>query len=425
MGFPIGKNTLKTDLAQQTAAMAGLPIMRGVNGQPTTMLGALFTGQDPIKSGYGFMDKTSTLYGTDTLTLPGMATYARAIDSSNDSTTGNYGMYSENVCTVLTPPPTSNPFKKSWNSFKEIGTAFVDGVKTRTSKALDSPYDFVNYMTVGASDALISGAKSRADKLADSPEDFVNYATMGISGMVKDAVMPEDPFSKEHWENSFGVATLVVGGVKGIGSKGSVESVWGKETGKIQESGKSSEGDVGKGMGNTSNSVSGIDGLSRIDYLYNKYGKLTSKQLNERINLRGETVNELQKLKASGISNNKIGPAFAGVYDKTTSKYYYSINDFDGILPNYHPTLQAKYDSMPKEVLDSYMFTKGAGSHAEVIALNKALKANPNASLNDLIVNVIRTGQSKTKSGGMMFPRCPHCAYLTDGFEFITEVQKK
>ncbi|MFJ7678588.1 YwqJ-related putative deaminase [Peribacillus sp. NPDC097198] len=78
---------------------------------------------------------------------------------------------------------------------------------------------------------------------------------------------------------------------------------------------------------------------------------------------------------------------------------------------------------MPKEVMDSYNFT-GAGSHAEVIALNAALKANPNANLNNFTVNVIRTGQSKIKPAGTMFPRCPHCAYLTDGFEFITEVPK-
>ena len=39
--------------------------------------------------------------------------------------------------------------------FKEMGTDFVDGVKTRTGKALDSPYDFVNYVTIGASDAKL------------------------------------------------------------------------------------------------------------------------------------------------------------------------------------------------------------------------------------------------------------------------------
>ena len=163
---------------------------------------------------------------------------------------------------------------------------------------------------------------------------------------------------------------------------------------------------------------------SRIDYLHDKYGRFTPEELNNRINLRGETFNELEKLKAKGISKKKLGPAFAGVYDKTTGKYFYSINDYDGLVPNLHPVIQLRYDSMPKEVMDSYNFTKGAGSHAEVIALNAALKANPNANFNNFTVNVIRTGQSKIKPAGTMFPRCPHCAYLTDGFEFITEVPK-
>ncbi|WLP61463.1 T7SS effector LXG polymorphic toxin [Bacillus pumilus] len=162
----------------------------------------------------------------------------------------------------------------------------------------------------------------------------------------------------------------------------------------------------------------------RIDYLRNKYGKIDSKELNERINLRGETIKELNKLKDSGISKKKMGPAFAGVYDKQTGKYSYAINDYDGKLPELHPLINAKYDKMPKEVIDSYTFTKGAGSHAEVIALNNALKANPGASLDNFILNVVRTGQSRVKPAGMMFPRCPHCAYLTDGSKIITEVPK-
>ncbi|SFC55612.1 Pre-toxin TG [Bacillus sp. OV322] len=169
---------------------------------------------------------------------------------------------------------------------------------------------------------------------------------------------------------------------------------------------------------------SGGAGDSRIDYLRNKYGKFTSKELNYRINLRGETLKELQKLKDTGISKKKIGPAFAGVYDKTTGKIHYAINDYDGILPDFHPFIKSRYDSMPQEVIDSYAFTKGAGSHAEVIALNKALQANPSAGLDNFVINVIRTGQNRTKSAGMMFLRCPHCAYLTDEFEIITEVSK-
>ena len=59
------KNTLKTDLAQHTAAMAGLPVRMGVNGQLTTMLGALLAGEDPIKLSYGLVDAPSTLYGVN------------------------------------------------------------------------------------------------------------------------------------------------------------------------------------------------------------------------------------------------------------------------------------------------------------------------------------------------------------------------
>lgn len=79
---------------------------------------------------------------------------------------------------------------------------------------------------------------------------------------------------------------------------------------------------------------------------------------------------------------------------------------------------------MPNEIIDSYEFTKGAGSHAEVIALNEALNTNPNSSLDNLVINVIRTGQNRKKPAGMMFPICPHCAYLTDGYKIITEVSK-
>ncbi|MFP9131276.1 YwqJ-related putative deaminase [Niallia sp. BSM11] len=105
-------------------------------------------------------------------------------------------------------------------------------------------------------------------------------------------------------------------------------------------------------------------------------------------------------------------------------KINYAINDYKGLLPDFHPLIKSRYDSRPPEVIDSYTFTKGAGSHAEVIALNEALKANPNASLDNFVINVIRTGQSRTKPAEMMSPRCPHCAFLTDEFEIITEVSK-
>ena len=53
--------------------------------------------------------------------------------------------------------------------------------------------------------------------MLDSPSDFFNYATFGFTGMVQGAVNPKDPLSKEHWLDSFGVATSMLG-VKGASS---------------------------------------------------------------------------------------------------------------------------------------------------------------------------------------------------------------
>lgn len=74
-------------------------------------------------------------------------------------------------------------------------------------------------------------------------------------------------------------------------------------------------------------SKGGSGTVSRGEYLRNKYGTLTKEELNNRINLRQGVHDELDRLKASGISNNKLGPMLAGVYDQQTGRYYFGIND--------------------------------------------------------------------------------------------------
>lgn len=39
------------------------------------------------------------------------------------------------------------------------------------------------------------------------------------------------------------------------------------------------------------------------------------------------------------------------------------------------------------------------------------------------ITHVVRSGK-KLKPTGMMMPTCPHCNFITDGFEFSSEVRK-
>ncbi|WP_338139499.1 DUF4280 domain-containing protein [Paenibacillus thiaminolyticus] len=104
--------------------------------------------------------------------------------------------------------------KKSGNSIAEIGNDFWKGLEVRANKAFDSPYDFGNWLTVGAFDAaggIYEGAKIRANKRNESAYDYVNWMTAGIADTFNGAFNPEDPLSKEHWLNSFGALSYIVG----------------------------------------------------------------------------------------------------------------------------------------------------------------------------------------------------------------------
>ncbi|MGG2066914.1 hypothetical protein [Bacillus sp. S14(2024)] len=63
------------------------------------------------------------------------------------------------------------------------------------------------------------------------------------------------------------------------------------------------------------------------------------------------------------------------------------------------------------------------GSHSEIYSLNQALLENPQASAFNFITHVVRSGE-KLNLAGMMMPTCPHCNFITEGFEFSSEVKK-
>ncbi|WP_229758021.1 hypothetical protein [Paenibacillus marchantiophytorum] len=109
----------------------------------------------------------------------------------------------------------ANGAMTSWESFKEIGGDFHTGLQTRGNKALDSPYDFINWLTLGASGGIQEGLKERAIENWDSTYDFFNWLTVGGIETVKGAINPDKPLSKEHWLASLGVASIVYGGAKG------------------------------------------------------------------------------------------------------------------------------------------------------------------------------------------------------------------
>ncbi len=201
-------------------------------------------------------------------------------------------------------------------------------------------------------------------------------------------------------------------------------STVGEVTGKFSKASTAAKDDayqLAKGTGEVSNSS---ENLSRIEYLRNKYGRFTPQELNHRINLRGAVEKEVERLNTLGLTKNEMGPAVAGTFDKTTGKYYFGINNTDGDIPvTLHPIIRDRIYNMPSSVRDGYKFTYGAGSHAEVYSLNQALLANPNAQPTDFITHVVRSGK-KLKPAGMMMPTCPHCNFITEGFEFSSEVKK-
>lgn len=163
-----------------------------------------------------------------------------------------------------------------------------------------------------------------------------------------------------------------------------------------------------------------VEGPSEITQVANNLN-FTAEEISS---LRKNVLEEAQMLKDSGLTNKQLGPAVAGSYDRISGKFYTAINDIDGSIPDeLHPLIKARIENMPEEVYDSYsQFTHGAGSHAEVYAANKALLANPNANIDDLIIYVIKPGSVTKPVTDIPFKTCPHCNYILEGFNIISDL---
>jgi hypothetical protein len=145
-----------------------------------------------------------------------------------------------------------NPVIKSLDSFKEIGADILKASEQRLNNAFRSPGDFLNFLTMGVPKGFADSYKERADKAFDSPYDFLNNSTWGLAGTVKGAFAPEEPFSKEHWLDSLGVAMVVYGGVK-YKISGTTESTI--ENSTIEGTGKAAEAAGNKIKTNLGNEI--------------------------------------------------------------------------------------------------------------------------------------------------------------------------
>lgn len=129
--------------------------------------------------------------------------------------------------------------------------------------------------------------------------------------------------------------------------------------------------------------------------------------------LRSAAATELSAMRAAGMYNKQIGPVVSVVMDRTTgrmSRVY--INAGVGELPPQMNAVLAKRLA-GAEALD-YAKTKGAGTHAEVFAVNELL--NRGSKLENLLVYTEQVG---TARAGSVKPPCPHCAHLLDGVTYV------
>jgi len=115
-------------------------------------------------------------------------------------------------------------FNKSMNSLGGLVTDFWGGVTERNDHKLDSTYDFVNWILIGIPGGIKNIAdmnESNYNRIQGNTDIYgwANWLTLGIPDMANGALNPKDPFSKEHWANSIGLAGLLVG-LKGSPVKG-------------------------------------------------------------------------------------------------------------------------------------------------------------------------------------------------------------
>ncbi|MCR5835685.1 MAG: hypothetical protein K6G88_04190 [Lachnospiraceae bacterium] len=163
------------------------------------------------------------------------------------------------------------------------------------------------------------------------------------------------------------------------------------------------------------------DGKSVVDvknyYEYPNFGL----SFDEVKYIKETVINYGQHLKDMGYSTDKLGPAVAGEYNKQTGEIYLAINDSEGKLPTIMSDfIKERIEGMPPEVKASYIRTRGAGTHAEIYAVNELLLKNPNVDIEDIIVYVNRTLGSSKPVTELPFETCPHCRYILDGLKIIS-----
>jgi len=150
------------------------------------------------------------------------------------------------------------------------------------------------------------------------------------------------------------------------------------------------------------------------------------------IELHDNVINVYRRLDEKGPMSNRerkawlyqeLTPAFTTVYNPRTGEYSTALNNPKGYLPDdLDPRLKERIDNMPMDIKSTVTEVNGGvGSHSEIYAINEALQKDPNANIEDLLVDTRRTGLDPKQEKGKNFPACAHCRWIIDGAIIISE----
>jgi hypothetical protein len=149
---------------------------------------------------------------------------------------------------------------------------------------------------------------------------------------------------------------------------------------------------------------------ARTAALREKFGSISSRELHQRINLRGAVKNFRNTLRTTRyLTRAKHGPILSGIMDTKSGRIFYGLNTEEiSSLSRLHPAISSRVSSLE-------------GLHSEVIALNKALWARGAASSVDLSEFLLFNGRF-SRNLGFNKPRCGVCREITRGVISLSDV---
>jgi hypothetical protein len=175
-----------------------------------------------------------------------------------------------------------------------------------------------------------------------------------------------------------------------------------------------------------------------------EYGlKMSLDEVEKIYGVNGKKIVQATENKAKEIISDPIrivqgDPVLTGLVDNKTGQMFYGRNlksqsEIEDFLEELHPILKKRLEIHNKHLVDGTVKASVddinraaiAGSHSEIVAIDKALKARgagaTEADLADFIIHNKQLGGQVDNIGipkGCP-PRCAHCWFLSDGIKVI------